>query len=419
MKHVKLLDINGYIPHLNVKSQKTRKLKSGGLITLFIIIIYCSLFSYFGQDCFQKKNPKGFSQQKKNSALQDSLKFSEVDFHIGYTLWSVKKGIINLTEFFFVNFEYETGIWKPDIDNFEFNYLPLEVFTCDNKFINNDVEIKNRNLTKYLCPNTTKIKEKGLRGDFSSHNFTSLRLRLEICDDKMECKNLTKIKELFKNDTIEIDVLYPRVEYAIDNPEKPFKTILRNTYNILSLNKYLYEKYLSNRYQLEEDIGILFEQKNFLDAFGIFDFYHFSEIFNPDDVISETNKNRKNSLLYETRYYYQDFKMYYHRNYLKIADILAQCASLLMIIVNITNFLYRFYADFSFENYLFKNLIFVEDEDCNDFNGNVINYSKFDKQNLNIFYNQKEKSEINQMKNTKGKIKFDKLNYFYLKELIE
>ena len=95
--------------------------------------------------------------------------------------------------------------------------------------------------------------------------------------------------------------------------------------------------------------------------------------------------------------------LFYFRTYLKIPDVLAQCASILVILLNLTKLIYGIYSNYSFENYLCSSLILVEDEDSYDFNDHKISFSKIDEQNKNIFINN-EKSELYKSKNISSKI---------------
>lgn len=399
MKFLKILDIIGFEPKFNVDLRNKIKLEFGGALTLFYIIMYIYLFQFFGQDCFQKKNPKGFSQIKKNEEQQFSMKIKDNHFFVGIKIsdgFNPDKDYFK--EYMYLTFEYlnvEIGTkttWET---------IPLDAIPCDQvNFDKNKTEVGSFNLTDFYCPNTTKISDREIKGNWLTGNRSNIIAKVSFCDkgDMKKCKDPKKVKEYFANRRIILNLLYPEVDYNIDDPEKPFSNYLNLHYNYISPNKYTFEEIYSSRSELKEDVGVFFSDYNTKEAFGISKELYYSDSKGAQETYYNTEATPDNSVIYELMFYFNTNKNFYHRSYLKIPDILAKSASIIQILMTLFGIIYEIYARKKFESLLCNRLIFIEDDD------GLISFSKkisldLDKKTIRDFF--KEKENLDNLKNNK------------------
>ena len=78
-----MLDLFGYPIDFTVNSNRKYKTKFGGILSIAMGIIWCILFFIFGQNCFYKQNPNGYTEVQPN---EDALSLTENPFIFGFQL---------------------------------------------------------------------------------------------------------------------------------------------------------------------------------------------------------------------------------------------------------------------------------------------------------------------------------------------
>ena len=96
----------------------------------------------------------------------------------------------------------------------------MKAIPCSQVKINDNIHNSHFNLSNFLCPDLSLVKEKFMKGGVEDAKFFTLELNIRICDENnSNCKNRTKLEELKKGQKIWINTINLSVDYNIDKKE--------------------------------------------------------------------------------------------------------------------------------------------------------------------------------------------------------
>lgn len=364
MKCLNSLDSFGYSINFTVNSNDKYKSAFGGILSIASGFIWVILFFIFGQNCFLKQNPTGYSQIKPSVQSVNSLELYDNPFLFGLQIAQNDWKILNIDEYFYPIFSFSENDFQSD--QFSWNRTFLKAIPCNQVKINNEIDIKYFNLSSFLCPDFSSIKEKSLKGTIDDGKFTVIDFFLRLCDENnSNCKSKKKIEELKKRTKTWINTINPIVEYNINNITNSLISKIHFDGRLFNPFGYSFDELHYSRYKSETDLGDFFKDIETELGFGL------SEIKRTSDAnleIPEKDFDKKNDIstdennLYQMSIFFQNKEFYYSRWYMKVPDILAQTGGMIKIIMTMMSILYSFYSKFMFNSFLCENLLFIDDE---------------------------------------------------------
>ena len=408
MKFFKNFDLFGFQMTFNINSHDTYRTVIGGILSILFFLSFLTMLSLFGENCFKKNNPEGYTKIiHPDNKDKKKLKLNEISFLGGFQIYDDDSKVINLDEYFFPKFYFNKHFYNKTNGKYESDSKEIKAIKCNEILLDDKIESGIFDLSKFYCPNLSEISDESLEGNYSTDILNTLVFTLNVCNDKeyKDCKDLDKIFKLFEEKHIWISGLFPKVNYIIDNQNKPFHLELFNYYNFISPNKYVYDEIILSKYELEDDRGIFFEDLNKIVKIGVSKNSHFPLVRSEKSVISKNNINEKNNKFYTAYFYFDQHQYFYSRYYKKLPDVFAQIFGTLDIIIIFVIFFYNIYCKIRFDSFLFKRSIIIEDENSKDLQENLNKFSSEEIENIKKLFRFKEEN-----KNNKNKFKSNK-NY--------
>jgi hypothetical protein len=358
-----------------------------------------------------KTNPTGFDQLKPNEANLQRYKIGN-KFLVGYQIADWSGNVKNISEYFFPIFtlhnykKNEFQIWE------EKSSIILDTITCD-KF---DNKTKSFNLSNYLCPDTSKLPNLEISGDFSHMYANYISFRLSLYDkDYKECKDIEKTQKYFQENELLISSLFPKIDYFIDNVNNPFIKEYHEEFNFITNDNFLFEQIIFQNNELEEDIGYIFKESKFQNEITVQDFRMYSNPRSRTDLldvckIKSPQGNLRDHNYFLAEIYYASSKQYHYRQYLKLPDVFANVGGLMDFISSFLVLIMSFYGKWRLDGYLCQRLLYIEDEQGKNFNGEVVEIYKDIEKINNYKSNFKKKFDINSSKKSNNYVKNQKKN---------
>ena len=400
MKFFKIFDSFGLsIDFTIIQSSRKYKTAFGGILSIAIGIIWIILFFNFGQNCFYKRNPTGYSQLLPTEANANSaLNLTENSFIYGFQLKNEDWKLIHFEEYFHAIFSFRENIYRDDI--LTINRTILKVIPCDQVKMDKKIDLNNYNLSLFYCPDFSNVKGKTLGGYIDNGLYTNMEFNLRLCDENnSNCKNRTKIEELKKHQTLWIDTIYPVVKYDINDLKESLDVDITMVYNLVNPFGYTLTEYYFSEYESDTDMGAIFNSVSKEKAIGLSKITFTTD---PKNELPEKVNEKKEDMLYDgsniytTLITYEKKKHYYSRWFDKVPDVLARTSGVIKILILFFSIVYSFYSKFSFNSFLCEELIYVDDE-SEETKNKLRNF--FNLENNNENKNNNENNEINLLKN--------------------
>jgi hypothetical protein len=361
---IKSLDFYGISKNFTINSEEKFKTLFGGFISILIFIFSIFLLLVLGKDFLNKKNPNGYSSIEINP--ENYTKIMDFEFFVGFQVLNFEEKIINFEEleFFYPMF---TLIHQYHLKNgsFAFNEKEIPFIKCDKFKINNKIKKSIFDLSKFLCPDISKIVDLNIGGDLNlGQNSTELNFKISFCNfNKEDCKDGNKFKELTQNGSIILNILYPEILYNIDNYENPFNIFLKLDFTFINYYSLVMHEIVFSDFSLEDDRGGFFESKDIKGVLGTTEIRKNADIRLSRQNPINNNNSFSDSTIFEL-FISKDKKLrYYHRSYLKLTTIVANVGSLVRYIISIMSFVYSYFNKFKFDSHLCNRLLFIEDDD--------------------------------------------------------
>lgn len=364
---MKNLDLSGYNPKFNIDSMVNFRTTIGGLISIFYLVFFLILFYLFGRDSLEKKFPTGYSQiiPYNISDLDFFTDLKDNKFIAGFGLLDrTGASYDNITDYLFPIFKYKLYKWDNESGTIKRSIQVLPTIKCN--YSNSDLHENNKiqNLENYFCPNLKQVENDTIGGDFTFPYYSVINFEFSLCNsDRSKCNNITKTVDFINNNLIYMSVLYPTVQYSMNNYKKPFSSRIGNKYTFLqslvSLKDYMYLR----KNELENDTGNFYSSKNTITGLGKDRIESITLTKFPPNQ-EEVEKN--GYFFYYCNIHYDIKKKFYSRWYQKIPDVLAQVLGVMKITQEIIKFFYFYYNKFVYDKFLFNRLIIVDEDESND-----------------------------------------------------
>jgi hypothetical protein len=386
-KLITSLDFLAAPKNFSINNKITFKTFIGGFLSILICISSIILFLITGDDFIHKTNPNGYS-----SIIEDENTFQLVtnfEFFIGIQMINIDEEILDLDEYLYPLFKITNNTFLDD-GSIIGDHIIIPTIPCDKFNFGKRVNTHNFPLSKFICPDISKIKNTTIGGDFyQMQNSTELVFHLSLCDHNDEnCKDPNKFKELTQDTSILLNILYPEVIYRIDDYQNPFKIDLRLDRTFINYYTYVWYDMAFSNFKLNENTGNILQSKkedSVLGPSGIIrlsDIKHFQPNQNMSNQINKTMNYKEMNFL--VIFISKNNKMqFYHRSYLAFSTVLANVASLVKTIMAVLTFVYLYFNKIKIDSHLCSRLLFFEDDEDLDFNEKELELSNTKKNQIN------------------------------------
>ena len=204
MKILRSLDLFGYQQNFTINRNKSYKTITGGFLTVLFILLYIILFIVLGDDCFHKKNPKGYNRKLLNKENDKFIPIKEISFIGGFQIYDDNLVVQDIEEILFLKF-YLFSMENID-GKAKYTKKRLKTVPCSELGLSKDIDRKKFDLSKFYCPNLSEISDIFIGGNFNEEKLGLISVELSLCDETIsKCKDINKVKEFFnKIDWIKI-----------------------------------------------------------------------------------------------------------------------------------------------------------------------------------------------------------------------
>merc|ERR1712032_938138 len=156
MKYLKKIDTIGYpISFTHERDQRFRT-RTGGIISIFILISYLVLFYVLGEDDYFKQNPQSF-YQRDPIAEDFKINLTESTFLGGVEISGLGKKLENKDRIFKPIWMYNWFVQEGDFRKIVPKILPT--ISCDKVKIGKEIDTHIFNLSNYACPDLSEVKD--------------------------------------------------------------------------------------------------------------------------------------------------------------------------------------------------------------------------------------------------------------------
>lgn len=368
------LDYMGNSINFTINSNDTFKTIFGGLVSFLMYILTAYLFITFGQNYIYKLNPSGYSQIVPSSSKNiKPLNLTENEFVMGFQVYDMNWKVINLTDYYHTIFYLRKVTFDRKKNEFVNSRTKINPVPCSELKLHESVHKGHIDLKGFMCPDFRPYKDQkpNIHGNFDSDEFSIIEFFVRPCDEKSaNCKNLTRMQELEKGPKLWISTAVPIAKYNIDE-KKSLHTELHNSYGLLSVSSYTYAEFEFSRFQSDTDTGNLFPAISSESAIGMSEFFITNappneRIFDIDYLTKDPNADINFNNVFKINVMFSNNKFYYSRWYLKLPDVVANVGGIVDLAIFIVTFFYSYYSKFSFDNYICKELLFIEEETQNE-----------------------------------------------------
>jgi len=347
-----LLQIDYFRKEINLQINKfqTYRTVTGGVLTLFMLVMALVAIWFFGKDIVYKERPQFLT--KKTELMQfPYMRLTYDNFFFSVRIEDNTGGYVTNPKYFEIFFQYEwyeknmtSGVLERQI------HLVTPAVPCNTSHIDNET-IYRENLDTFYCYafNDANIT---IGGDWTSDQLGLITFFIQKCGKSTEDTHGVKCAtdEEYYNDNGYLDLFYAGIKHSnfIVNPSSLDQAITRTLiYSYLSLNRKFRKQNLIfyTGSILETDQG-----------------WFFPDVIKQDytslerstlDFINVSSDN----YVFECVTYLTKLQNYNIRNYLKIQNVAADVGGIMSLILWLMKLLYSFYVDQNYWFYLFETLV--------------------------------------------------------------
>lgn len=366
LSEIKALDFLGCSMPFKIEGAGKHKTYYGGCISFMYYVLFYYYLFYFAITTIIQRRPSGYSEMHPGSPDDPiSLNLTENPFIYGVRLENFKYKVLDTSDLLYGTF------WHFTLDRLtgEQKQIPIKSIPCD-KVIPDSISQKLYNTSSFICPDfedlATKNISLNLEGDYEANKFSLIQFSYSLCNhdaNNFKCKDSKNIEKLYNESTIWVSSLLPRVEYIIDNYTNPYRVSLTNQYDVLSPFKSTIDEFFLLQNELASDYDLMGFSKQYEYKHGFVKRKAFTK--NERELIvygkqNEANDLAKNSIIFSS-IVLENTKLYHFRSYHKLGDFAALVIGKMKIFSYVAIFLSEFYQKIKFKEFLFKNLMVIDD----------------------------------------------------------
>ena len=408
IKIIKYLDLFG--TRCTFYSEKMPKLYTftGGIFTIISILVCISIFVVFSLDDIKRKFPDITTSYIPSEGYR-KIKFGQEKIWIPWRIVDYNNNeSVNHTNLLYPMIYYYSRTKNDKTRQFHLTTKILDYKLCNETSMVNESDIYQITvpLNELYCINMEDVE---MGGSWISEYFYYISFDLFYCENGIEydennekCSSFNKIMNFIgENNSLEIDLYYPIVQFQPTNKTYPVIVIYRQHFYPLSKYAYKIDKLFLQENVLTDDSGWLIKKENNNSYWGL-NSINDDTYFNGKerDLMNEWSSSRAYSFLIYLEPGIILHKRKYKKLYLIISDFFPFAYIIFIIMKNISKFFKKVESNKKMIELLFENL----KEKQNNFEENLqklrlksnlhsIRYSKKKYSTNNFYFMRKEKSK--------------------------
>jgi hypothetical protein len=307
---LKLIDIFGQGIQLRIGKDTKSKTNLGGILTILMMGLLLAMLIYNIGNVLNRRNPQ-ISVEQQVTEEYPSLVLNQETFPFSISLTNNGNVGVNKPNYFKFSVILMSGLTtSSSLNETEFNLV-----NCKKKFfprIKND-SYNSLNMDQNMCIENQNIT---VTGSWGKEYIAYLVLRVSICSDSTKCAPKDEILSYLRSSTFFWNIYFQNTNINPQNFEEPVKYNLMNYYKMIKINSYKIIEFYMRYQSLNSDEGLFYESNNISNSIA-YDYDSFDEgTFDSSNTLAEFN-------ILVSKYNYT-----YHRNYIKIQNILASIGGL-------------------------------------------------------------------------------------------
>lgn len=375
-RFIKEWDFLGYSLHFKINKKGCHQTYYGGFLSICYYLALIGITIYLGIDMFLVRNPSGYREIKPNLTNKSSEYFNFTDntFIIGYSIENTDNSLINTEDYLFTNFIYQYYNKAKNISE----TIRLKSRPCgeilSEKLVENPEHFKN--YKNFLCPDTSPIKRKYLKGNFVADEYSIIEVYYSLCNhDKKNptCKDTDLVKKKFEEKTHWINSIVPKVDYYIKNPQEPLKVKIIKKYNIISPYSLIYSDLTLNEYHAQSDDGLFDgDKKNYYEyGFHQANYYLKNLLGMPDTKRFINDEKFEKTALFVGSIVHENNVHFFSRSYKTLPDFIASIVGLMKIVLITVTYLSKDFSNYKFLEFLARYFLVIDNyEEYKDYDNN-------------------------------------------------
>jgi len=380
MQIIKSLDLLGKPFKFKIDGGEYFSTILGGIVSVFIYIGVIALTWFFGKDIYLNVQPK----QNNFIRYLDSYPYfflNENNFKFGISLYDSNDNLINDPRAYTISASIRRKTYNWTTDKTINENFPATGKLCNQTYYNESwySNVDKEALDLNWCPyfNTT------FGGSEYEKSAIVPRVRISRCskdDEKLlniKCFTDKEISDKYGPFFIVYFVMQ-NVYYKPNDQNEPIIRRFEEKYFFIESLAKRYKSYLSySTSQLVSDTGVIFEDDQppieFI-QFQNYDFFDIGPIMENDAILTVNFRISR-------------AENYFHREYLKIPDALANVGGFMGLVMPLIQFIFSFYIDNQYCIYLYNSLFKLEIEKENSIGANNIELEMNLNKHLNLNIN--------------------------------
>lgn len=360
------LDLFGITPKFSINEKEAYKSAVGGVLTFFCGILLVVCFIFFGDDFYNKKNPKIIESQMFN----DDYYTRNLTTNQGIIAWKIEDHYTimpNFTDVLYPKIIYSSFVMNKTTNNLDFIYEKIlpnkkcsDVADLDPFFrVNNDPN-------QWYCMDFTGVNFP-FGGYWGDKIINMIYLVLDSCNpDKSKCSTLNEIKKLApgaKNNLF-FSMLYPKHYFSPQNISSPLNYEYYYFTETIDLNVIKKNVFFFKDVEIDDDLGGIFPEVRNYKIFA-FDSFFKDYFYKPEEEYQNVNPEM-NTFIYMNSLYFNKNPYYYKRSFMKLQDLAAVVGGVLKTVMVAFSIFAQIYNSMSMKKYLIEKFFVRVTKDKNE-----------------------------------------------------
>ena len=327
------IDFFSIFPGFFVKRDLDYKTKTGGFITILIIIATIILAIIFSQELFIKKNPT-VSTALKVSEHPDYYQYPYPIFFMLVVRDTNDNPIIDPSIYYAKARIYKLVL--NDNGKIGSKKISINLKRCD-EILNENFQyyelIKDIDLQNHYCLDNSN-NDLSIGEFWGNENFQMLQVKMYKCNFTNEangCKNENEIDNFLSKASVQI---YSIKNYLNSNDHKnPLNTGIEENFYYLLRGYHTTVFHYLRELEIKDDNGLIFEEENIIKSFTVDSQENY--------INSDTDEDNKKFFSFAIQL--TNTKEIYSRSYFKLQDLGAQVSSFYSIFMVVGSIILKFY----------------------------------------------------------------------------
>lgn len=353
--YYKKIDIFGTEINFNVLGYRETNSLFGSLLTTICVFIFLITFTLFGQNFYNKTNPKIIIENKKNNQYQlynlNSKNFTFL-FRIedkdggGLTHEYFKKDKYNDTKntFYYLDIELLHRLYTYNIStgSYDINNKVLKPQMCNENIITDDYLRKTLNISSWLCFPFNDIESFTFGGSWSGeyvHHFNFAVHNRKI--NNTNNADMNEVNLFMRNNLRYFNYYAPYFNFKPNSVDNPFNIEYKVNYYYMNAGLLRIDRVYYKHHILQDDQGWIFE-----------DILHDKKmtidyITKDYDIVLYQDDPHLKYNIYSLKLYYDNDYFNYIRSYMKIQELAALVGGFMKFIYFVCYILIKHYNKFN------------------------------------------------------------------------